>query len=194
MLFGGHVLCQIRNGAVIRPVEERTVEGIEWIRISCGWVCLYDADGTFAYRPAEEEDAEAFNRASVSDTRRLASAICASLTKSYSLPAARRMARAVLRHAQSKLHHVVKTPDVNVDELLNALHGAVCLNRNEIFEFIRLGAAAQDDPPKAIVRIAEDLDAIMSLRPSRWVKDELNVITTNEAERRNNRFVVAAEP
>jgi hypothetical protein len=192
VLFGGHVLSHIRAGVVVRPVEESTVDGIDWIRISCGWVCAYDADGSHAYVAAEEDEAEAFHRASTHDTRRLASAICATLTKSYSLPAARRMARAVLRHAQSKVHHVVKMPEVNVDELLNALHGAVCLNRNEIFEFIRLGAAAQADPPKAIVHIAEDLDGIISLRPTRWVKEELNVITTNGAERRNNRFVMAA--
>ena len=36
------------------------------------------------------------------------------------------------------------------------------------------------------------VEATIGLRPTLWVKEDLNVITTNEVERRNNKFVMAA--
>ena len=193
VLFGGHILCQIKHKAYLQPLDDANIDGIGWIRVSCGWICSFDSDGTFAYTPAaNESDAEAFFNAGVQNRRRLASAICAVLTKSHSLPTARRISKAVLRHAQSNVqHHLINTPDLSIDELLNALNASVALKRNEIFEFIKIGASLQCDPPRAVSEIAEEMEAIISLRPSKWVKEDLNVITTSEVERRNNRFIMA---
>ena len=192
ILFGGFIVCQIKCGAYVRPVEVRDIDSIQWIRIPCGWICTYDTDGTAAYKPASEVDANAFFQSDVANRRRLASCICAALTKSHSLPNARRISKAVLRYAQSKGHNLIDPPNLSIDELLNALNASTGLKRNEIFEFIRIGASLQSDPVAAIVSIAEELETIISLRPTLWVTQDLNVITTNELERRNNRFVIAA--
>ena len=193
VLFGGHVLCQIKHKAYVQPLDEANVDGIAWIRVSCGWICSYDNDGTFAYTTATNEtDAEEFFQTGVKNRRRLASAVCAVLTKSHSLPTARRISKAVLRHAQSNVQHaLINAPNLSIDELLNALNASVALKRNEIFEFIKIGASLQSDPPKAVSEIAEEMEAIISLRPTKWIKQELNVLTTSEVERRNNRFIMA---
>ena len=193
ILFGGHVICQIKHKAYVQPLDDANVDGIAWIRVSCGWICSFDNDGTFAYTTAaNESDADDYFRACMQNRRRLASAICAVLTKSHSLPTARRISKAVLRHAQSNVQHaLLNTPDLSIDELLNALNASVALKRNEIFEFIKIGASLQSDPPRAVSEIAEEMEAIISLRPTKWIKEDLNVLTTSEVERRNNRFIMA---
>jgi hypothetical protein len=192
ILFGGFIACLIKKHAFVRPIEDRDIDGVRWIRISCGWICTFDSDGTAAYKPADEAQATAFFQADVTNRRRLASCICATLTKSYSLPNARRISKAVLRHAQTKGHNLMFSADLSIDELLNALNASTGLKRNEIFEFIKIAACLQADPVAAVVAIAEELETIISLRPTLWVTQDLNVLTTCEAEQRNNRFVISA--
>lgn len=192
ILFGGRVLCQIKKNTVVRPTHKTTIDEVAWVRISCGWVCQYDSDGSHAYEETADDEEAAFSYTEAQNRRRLASAICALLTRSHSLPTARRMSKAVLRHACGKTHSTLNCPNLTIDELLNALNGAVALKRNELFEFIKIGASLTSDPPQSVIMISEELEQIIQLRPTKWVTQELNVITTTEVERRNNKFIMAA--
>ena len=193
ILFGGQVLCQLKKNTIVVPLHYTVVDGnIPWVQTPAGWVCLYDSDGSHAYEETTVEEAAAFAHQEVLNRRRLAAAICSLLTRSHSLPTARRMSKAVLRHAYGKTHHALNCPNLTIDEMLNALTGAVALKRNELFEFIKTGASLSSDPPQAVVQICEELEEIIQQRPTKWVTQDLNVLTTTEVERRNNKFIMAA--
>ena len=73
------------------------------------------------------------------------------LTKSHSLPNARRVSKAVMRHVQHTTYTLLNLPALSLDELLNALNASMGLKKNELLEFLKIGASLCSDPPKAVV-------------------------------------------
>ena len=138
------------------------MDGVRWIRIPCGWICQFDEAGCAAYETANESQSQAYFHAELVNRRRLAAALCAVLTKSHSLPNARRVAKAVIRHVQYTTYTLLNLPNLSLDELLNALNGSMGLKKNELLEFIKIGASLSSDPPKAVVRVS-NLSILLSV-------------------------------
>ena len=152
-LFGGKINCQLKHNGFVQPNGIAEVDDVRWIRISCGWICQFDEAGSPAYETASETQSDAYFHTEIVNRRRLAAALCAMLTKSHSLPNARRVSKAVLRHVQNTTYTLLNLPNLSLDELLNALNASTGLKKNELLEFLKIGASLCSDPPKAVVCI-----------------------------------------
>ena len=187
------IVCQLQQNIILRPSEECVVDDVRWIKAECGWVCTLDTNGFECLTPSNEAEAVVFFEAEIRNKKRISSAICTLLTKSYSLNIARRMTKAILKHAKGpKPKQLTNLPDLSIDELLIGLSSSTGLKQGEVFEFMKVAASQTSNPIKGIVEIAESIDSIMTQRPTSWVKDGLRVLVTTDIRRQNNAFVMAA--
>jgi hypothetical protein len=189
-----NVLCIIKKNVYLNVTADIMADGIKWLKFPCGWISSIDMNGYRSY--VEVEDTAMATKFFITEglhRRKLASAICAMLTKSHGLISARRVAKSLLRHVNNiNQAGFLNLPDLTIDEILNALNSSVGLKRNEIFEFIKVGASLQSNPFSALTLITTDLEQIIQLRPTLWTKNELNVIITTDIERQNDMFVSSA--
>lgn len=187
------IICSLSNGVYIQSVEEKIVDSVLWIRLSFGWVCSLDNNGFQSLQQALDTEANKAWAQEYDNRRRMCSAIAAELTKSHSLVNARRVTRSILKYVRSnETHQLVNMADVSVDDLIIGLQAATGLRQGEILGFIKIAAASQSNPPRALSDMAEELDQFMCLRPSMWVSRNLNVLETYDLKSANNRFIMAA--
>jgi hypothetical protein len=178
-------------------MEEIVVDELSWFHLTSGWICTMDSNGVRCYSPSTDIEANKFWAAEYDARRRVASAICQMLTKSCSLPNARKIA-AILhgRASQSQHQHApaLNIPNVTTEDLLIGIASAAGkgLNSHEIFEIMKAAASKQSDPVRALTGIAEDLHKLMNLRPTLWVKHDLAILDTETLMIKNNQFVMAA--
>lgn len=178
-------------------VEEAVVDGIPWLRLNSGWLCTKDSNGVVCYVQSTDMEANKFWMNEYDNRRRLSSAICQMLTKSCSLPNARKIV-SILHNRANQSHRVgapaLDLPHVTTEDLLIGIASAAGkgLNSTEIFEIMKAAASKQSDPVKALVGIAEDLHKLMNLRPTLWVKQDLSILDTETLMVKNNQFVMAA--
>ena len=168
-----------------------------WFRLNSGWMCTMDSNGIKCYSLSTDIEAHKFWAVEYDARRRVSSAICQMLTKSCSLPSARKIASILYNRANQSQHQhspALNIPNVTTEDLLIGIASAAGkgLNSQEIFEIMKAAASKQSDPVKALTGIAEDLHKLMNLRPTLWVKQELGILDTETLMIKNNQFVMAA--
>lgn len=189
----GMVVCQLNQDVFIQTIDEVEIDSVLWFQISCGWLCSLDSSGTQTYTVSLEAEAAKSWTREYDNRRRIAASITAMLTRSNGLVNARRLGRSILSYSkrpESKM--LLNLPDVSIEDLLIGLNSSVGLRQAEIFEFIRITASHQSNPLKAVDDIAIEIDRLISLRPSVWVKDDLNILETCVIREKNDKFVMAA--
>jgi hypothetical protein len=126
--------------------------------------------------------------------QRMASAVASMLIRSHPLPRAKRLARSLLKHASEHYPHtpLTKITDKSMEDIMIILHGQRALTRQQTFEYIKAAAARQSHPRQSVVDIAQLVYDLLNIRPSAWVTQALNVITTEDIRIRNNHFIMAA--
>lgn len=173
------------------------MEEITWFRLNSGWLCTKDSNGIICYTVSTDVEAHKFWMSEYDNRRRVSSAICQMLTKSCSLPNARKIVSILHNRAnQSQRLHApaLNIPNVTTEDLLIGIASAAGkgLNSHEIFEIMKAAASKQSDPVKALVGISDDLYKLMNLRPTLWVKQDLGILDTETLMIKNNQFVMAA--
>jgi hypothetical protein len=189
----GPMICQLQKDVFVHQLEERIVESIVWFRCHVGWICSMDSSGFKCYVNTTEMAANKSWAAEFDNRRRIASAIAAMLTKSHSLTNARRVSRSLLKYVHSPdSKNLINLPDVSLDDLLISLSSSINLRQMEVLEFLKITASQQSNPLTALVNLAEDIDSLMTMRPSLWVTKDLGVLETHDTKARNDRFVMSA--
>ena len=120
--------------------------------------------------------------------------ICQLLAKSHSLTNARRVSAFLHKEAMHYVANVkplTNLPDVSIEDLVIVLSTSTSVKATEIFEFIKVAASQQSDPPKSLVDIATQVNDTINLRPSLWVKNDLGVLVTSDVMMANDLFVMA---
>jgi hypothetical protein len=178
----------------VKVNEECEVDEIKWLRINSGWICSRDSNGSLCYMPSHEVEASKFWAGESVNRRRVASAISQLLAKGHSLTNARRVATLLLKQSLlyvKNLKPLTNLPDVGIEDLVIALTTANGLKATEVFEFMKVAASQQSDPPKALTDMATQINDTMNLRPSLWVKQDLGVLDTVDVVMKNDIFVMA---
>ena len=103
------------------------------------------------------------------------------LAKSCGMKTFRRIARNLA--SQSKLFiqqnkSFAHVPKISMEDLLISLTSASGLKQAEIFELLKVAAAQQSNPSQALLDIASNINDILALRPSLWIKNSLGVLET----------------
>lgn len=187
------ILCQLQENVFVHTTEEKSVDGVLWLLISCGWICSLDSNGSQCYEIASDFEANRSWAEEEENCRRISHAIASMLTRSHSLVNARRVARSILKHTQNgNRKSLINLPDVSIEDLLIGLSSAQNLRQIEVFEFIKIASSQQSNPIRALTRISEDIHEILNQRPSLWVKNDLNVLQTYDVKERNDNFVMLA--
>lgn len=212
------ILCQLVENVYVKAFSEITVDSVVWFRVACGWIAERDSTGFVAFSIGTEFEATRSWAKEADNRRRIASSVASMLTRSYSLTDSRRVSRSILNYSKpagsnpSKLsvedevrpmssdlnileeHKTVKMnlPDVNIEDIIIGLSASTGLRQREIFDFVNIVASQQSNPPRVVVEICEEVDRIINLRPSVWVKMDLNVLPTVDLKAKNNQFVMAA--
>ena len=91
----GTTLCQLSKGIYCQVQEEKTIEGVVWLSLPCGWVCSLDSTGYQCYVLSTDVEANKAWATEYDNRRRMAGAVAALLTRVHSLPNGRRVARAI---------------------------------------------------------------------------------------------------
>jgi len=187
------ILCQLQCNIYVQSNDEKVVEGVAWLQTPCGWVCSMDNNGFLCYTLSNDVEANKAWAAEFDARRRIAGAITALLTRSHSLPNARRVSRAILNHIQGPTARpLVNVPDVSLEDLVVGLAASTGLRQAEVLEFMRITASKQCNPVKALKDIATDVNDLISMRPTLWIKSDLSVLETMDIKSKNDRFVMAA--
>jgi hypothetical protein len=189
------VICSQEEGHIALVVEKKTVEGVLWFRFGCGWMSSKDSNGFDCYEMTSDVVAQKFWATEFDNRRRLSAAVANILTRTHSLNNARRTARQIRENAEiyrDRKKPLLNLPNVSMENMMVALQASARLKGPEIFEFIRIAAAHQSDPHKAIVEIAKDAEDLVLKRPSEWVKGNLGVINTVDSRSKNDIFIMAA--
>ena len=119
---------------------------------------------------------------------------CQLLAKSHSLTNARRVSALLYKQAKQYVASVkplTNLPDVSIEDLVIALSTSTSLKAVEVFEFIKVAASQQSDPPKSLIDMASQVNDTINLRPSLWVKNDLGVLVTSDVMMANDLFVMA---
>ena len=194
------VVCSLQEGIYVPSDNERVVEGTLWYQLPCGWLCALDNNGYPSTCVANDAEGQRQWAGEFDKRRRVAGAICAMLTRSYSLENARRVAKAVAKHVNTAASssdgvggiQMVNLPDVDLDDLMVGLQTASGLRQGEVLEILKVAACQQCNPPRALRDIANDILELMSMRPSMWIKTDRNVLETLDATAKNDQFIMAA--
>lgn len=187
------IMCQLNQNVYIQTSSEINIDATIWYQINSGWICSMDSTGHASCVAAGDVEANRSWALEYDNRRRLASAIAAMLTRSHSLTNARRVGRSILAFAKSpEPKSLLNLPDVSMENLLIGLASSTGLRQAEIFEFIKIGASQQSNPPKVLIEIAEEVEKMIMLRPSKWANQDTNVLTTVDTRAANDKFVMAA--
>lgn len=191
----GQMLCTLHAGYILQYTEEVITEDIVWIRVSSGWICSRDTNGFASFETVSENEGHKFWALEYDRRKRISAAIGAMLTKSLSLPEARRFAQGLVTLATNFIKggkSLIGLPDVSLDDILVGINGAVGLRQREVFEFIKITASQQSSPMKCVVDMCKEIESMLSLRPTLWVKNKLGILTTSDLSVHNNNFIMAA--
>lgn len=191
------VVCNLLPDAMlyvseILPTPDKAVL---WTKVEAGWIQATDGGEISLVEIITDPDVIQHAKADQAEKRqRMASAVAAMLIKSYSLPRAKRLARAILKHATTHYPQtaLLKITDLSIDNIMIILNGQSGLTKAQVFEYVKAAAARQTNPLDAVITISQTIFDIICSRPSIWVKDDLNVITTEDIRIRNNRFIMSA--
>lgn len=115
------------------------------------------------------------------------------IAKGYSLTNARRITAFLENEANLYIKNarpLTGLPDVSIEDLLIALSTSSGLKGSEVFEMIKIASSQQSDPPKSLVGIAKEVNDIINLRPSLWVKRGLGVLETTDVVINNDTFIM----
>lgn len=191
------VICNILNGVILLVLEVyRTADKkLLWIRVAAGWIIATDGTEEELIQVVHEDGVlETALKDEKSKRERMSSAVAAMLIKSYSLPRAKRLARSILRHAKE---HYPQTPLLkiskeSIEDVMIILGGKIALTKAQVFEYIKAAAARQSNPLQSVIDISQEIYDIIFSRPSVWVVEDMNVITTEDVRIRNNNFIMSA--
>lgn len=194
------VSCILLSRVFLRVIEvhetqDKVGKTSIWIRAECDWVLASDGgESPFASVVSNVEEAEASWRLEETKNQRLASAVASMLVRSYSLPRCIRLARSIMKHAITYYPdtNLTKITDEIMENIMINLGGQTALTKQKVFEYIKAAAARQSNPKKAVIVISREIFEIISKRPSLWVKENLNVIITEDGQRQYDQFVMAA--
>lgn len=187
------ILCQLTQGIYVPSDMERQVEGVLWYKLPYGWLCSMDSNGYESCVTAPDSEGQRMWAAEFDKRRRIAGAITAMLTRSYSLDNARRVAKSIFNYINSdQMGPMINLPDVSVEDLMVGLSSCAGLRQSETLEFIKIAACQQCNPPKALRDIAADVMDLINMRPTKWVTSERNVLETMDVRSKNDQFVMSA--
>ena len=186
---------------------------------SIGWFYSKDEDEgggileRLVYEEISEIEAQRCWELEKSKRLRLASAVANMLVRSFSLPKASRFARSIRVHASSNypdkpIFYNKMTSNTTIEDIMIELAGLSGLNRERVFQYIKLSVSGQSNPPQAIVLICTEVERLLTLRPvsnliifdlgfntiqqTLWVIGDLNIILTEEIRSRNDKFIMSA--
>ena len=186
-------ICQLQKGTLVMVTEERTVEGVLWMNVICGWISSIDSIGYQCYVLSNDVSANKAWAKEYDDRRRLAGAVAAMLTKTHAIHNAQRVARAIKTHVNRPQGiKLVNLPDVSIEDLMVGLASVQGLRQSEVLEFVKIAASQQCNPPKALKDIAQEVYDLMNMRPTLWIKEKRNVLETSDVTMQNDQFVMAA--
>lgn len=189
------IVCQLRESLIVQYSNTVIIEEIEWVNINSGWICSRDSNGIPSYETVPAAEGHKFWAKEHDNRRRVSSAVSSMLTKSLSLTEARRFSKALAALGSSFVEDckpLIGLPDVALDDILIAISSAVGLRQHEVFEFIKIVATQQSSPPKALSDMCDDINSMLTLRPSLWVKNKLGILTTVDLKNRNDNFIMTA--
>ena len=83
-------------------------------------------------------------------------------------------------------------PDVSIEDLIVGLTASTGLRQKEILEFIKIAASQQSNPTKALIDIVKEVEMLMAMRPTLWLKNGYQILPTYDVKSRNDRFIMAA--
>ena len=177
--------------------EETSVEDIIWFKLNSGWLCTKDSNGIECFKLSTEHEANNFWAVEYDARKRVASAICQMLTKSCSLPCAKKISLILNNRAKKgqKLRApALNIPNVTTEDILIGIAAAAGkgLNSYEVYDILKAAASKQSDPLKALVGMTEDIYSMMHLRPTIWVKKDMGILDTETNMVKNNQFVMGA--
>lgn len=170
-------------------------DGVLWLQIPCGWIASVDIEHNRTYEELydmndavhswEEED---------SKRKRMASAIACELVKSHTLVKVRRLVGSLTKHAQTfyPAKPMVNISKVGMEDIMISLGGQLGLSKQRLFEYIKISASQQSNPPQAVLDTIAEINHLITFRPTQWVVHDLNVLETEDVRRRNDRFVMLA--
>ena len=192
---GGSLACQLRNGIFIICLCRRMIDGKQWILTYPGWICAVDIENN----PTCEEvydinEAIESWKSEESKRKRMASAIACELVKSHPLSKAKRFVGSLTKHAVTFYPQkpMVKIKQIGVEDIMISLGGQMGLTKQQIFEYIKVTASQQCNPPQAVLDIIAEINHLITFRPTQWVTYDLNVLETEDVRRNNDRFVMLA--
>ncbi len=186
-------ICQLQKGIFCLVAEERTIEGVVWFQVVCGWLCGVDSMGYPSFKLSSEVQSNKAWAQEYDNRRRISGAITSMLTRAHALHNARRVARSILNFVMRPVGvKLVNLPDVSIEDLMVGLAGAQGLRQAEILELMKVAASQQCNPPKALRDMAKEISDLMGMRPTRWIKEDLNVLETVDVKAHNDDFVMAA--
>ena len=192
---GGALACQLRKGVFIQCVSRQSIDGVQWIQTHPGWICCVDVNKNATCEEIYDVN-EAIDswKSEDSKRKRLASAIACELVKSHPLSKAKRFVGSLTKHAIKfyPAKPMVKIKQIGVEDIMISLGGQMGLTKQEIFDYIKVTASQQCNPPQAVLDIIAEINHLTTFRPTQWVLYDLNVLETEDVRRNNDRFVMLA--
>lgn len=192
---GGALACQLRRGVYVQCLTRQILEGIQWIKTFSGWFCSVDLEKN----PICEEVTDMAVvveswKAEESKRKRMASAIACELVKSHPLPKVKRFVGSLTKHAHTfyPAKPMVKIKQIGMEDIMISLGGKLGLTKQQLFEYIKVTASQQSNPPQSVLDIIAEINHLITFRPTQWVVHDLNVLETEDVRRRNDRFVMLA--
>lgn len=193
------VICNLLQGVYLSILEvfRTSDKKLLWIRVSAGWIIATDGSEDELIQIIDNTDIiEEFWKDEQNKRERMSSAVAAMLIKSYSLPRAKRLARSILKHANEHYPNhktpLLKISHASIEDIMIILNGKLALTKAQVFEYIKAAAARQSNPLQSVIDISQEIYNIIFTRPSTWVIDDMNVITTEDVRIRNNQFIISA--
>lgn len=192
---GGTLACQLRKGVYIVCLTRQSIDNVQWVQTYCGWLCSVDAE----FNPNYEELYDINSaldawKSEESKRKRMASAIACELVKSHPLAKAKRFVGSLTKHAITfyPSKPMVKIKKIGVEDIMISLGGQLGLKKQQIFEYIKVAASQQSNPPQSVLDIVAEINHLITFRPTQWVTYDLNVLETEDVRRNNDRFVMLA--
>jgi ankyrin repeat protein len=87
---------------------------------------------------------------------------------------------------------MVNIHKIGMEDIMISLGGKLGLTKQQLFEYIKVTASQQSNPPQAVLDIMAEINRLITFRPTQWVVNDLNVLETEEVRRKNDRFVMHA--
>jgi hypothetical protein len=192
---GGVLGCQLRKGVFVPVLGRQVLEGVTWLHIPPGWICSITAEKFGNYEIVQDLSLAVHSwEDEQSKRKRMASAIACELVKSHPLPKVKRFVNSLLKHAEAHYPSkpMVKINKIGMEDIMINLGGQLGLSKQQLFEYIKVTAAQQSNPPQSVLDIVSEIVHLCTYRPTQWVINDLNVLETDDVRRRNDRFVMLA--